>query len=202
MLDPMSERGAQAAVVGVADHSGWADLVTVARGPDGAPVLVDRRRCELVGPGVVRQPYHAATRLDAEAAEALVDEVTAAAVAGARDALAALAAAVAPDHWVAAVTLRTTGGRPLPDTVTEVLASHAAMHAAEGELYRTAWAASAQAMGVAVARHRRPRKGAGPARPDPATAAAVEALGHAAGRPWRAEHREAAIAALAALDAL
>jgi hypothetical protein len=188
------------AVVGVADHSGWANLVTVAVRPDGVPVLVDRRRCDLVGPEVARQPYHAAAGLDAQAAEALVEEVTAAAEAGARAALAALAADLTPAHTVAAVTLRTTGGRPLPDTVAEVLASHSAMHAAEGELYREAWATAAEAMGIAVTHHRRPPKGATPS--DPATEAAVATLGREAGPPWRAEHREAATAALTTLDDL
>ena len=148
------------AVAGVADHSGWAHLVTVALRDDGLPTLVDRRRCALVDEDVPRQPYHAAVALPAEEAEALVATVTRAAEAGARAALAALAADLAPAHRLAAITVRTTVGRPTPDTVAEVLASHSAVHTAEGELYREAWAAAAEAAGVDVSHHRRPPKGA------------------------------------------
>ena len=45
------------AVVGVADHSGWAVCVTVAASR-GLPVVVDRRRIELIEPDVPTQPYH------------------------------------------------------------------------------------------------------------------------------------------------
>jgi len=188
------------AVAGVADHSGWAHLVTVALRDDGLPTLVDRRRCALVDEDVPRQPYHAAVALPAEEAEALVATVTRAAEAGARAALAGLAADLAPAHRLAAITVRTTAGRPPPDTVAEVLASHSAVHTAEGELYREAWAAAAEAAGVDVSHHRRPPKGA--AKPDPSIDAAVATLGRQAGPPWQADHREAAAAALRTLHRL
>lgn len=41
-------------VVGIADHSGWANLVTIGAGPDGAPLVVDRRRYDIIGPDDVR----------------------------------------------------------------------------------------------------------------------------------------------------
>ncbi len=195
-----SDGEAAPAVVGVADHSGWANLVTVSLGTDGTPALVDRRRCQLVPDTIPRQPYHAAASLPAEEAESLVAEVTAAAEAGAIAALATLVAALAPTHQVAAITIRTTGGRPTPDTVAEVLQSHSAMHAAEGELYREAWANAADQAGVAVHHYRRPPKGA--AKPDPEADAWVKAVGQKAGPPWQADHREAAKAALKTLDDL
>lgn len=188
--------GPRPAVVGVADHSGWANLVTVGAGPGGGPVLLDRRRCELVGPEVDRQPYHAAVGLDDAAAEALVAAVADAALAGAREVLAALAADLAPGHRVAAVAVRLGGGgRPLPDTVAGVLASHSAMHAAEGELYREALADAAEALGIPTVHYRRGSAPAG------AHAGTIAAMGREAGPPWRAEHKEAAAAALAELAA-
>lgn len=197
----MSDQGeAVPAVVGVADHSGWANLVTLALGPDGTPTLVDRRRCALVADDVPRQPYHAAAGLPPEEAESLVAEVTAAALAGATEAVATLVESLAPTHRVAAITIRTTGGRPTPDTVAEVLRSHSAMHAAEGDLYREAWARAADEAGIAVHHHRRPPKGA--AKPDPEADALVKALGQKAGPPWQADHREAAKAASRVLDDL
>jgi hypothetical protein len=49
---------AQTAVLGVADHNGWAVCVTVAVSRGGVPVVVDRRRVELIEPGLPSQPYH------------------------------------------------------------------------------------------------------------------------------------------------
>ena len=43
-------------VAGVADHNGWAILVCVSA-KDGAPEVVDRRRVELIEPGLPSQPY-------------------------------------------------------------------------------------------------------------------------------------------------
>jgi hypothetical protein len=195
MLGPVNDSdatGPRPAVVGVADHSGWANFVTIGVGAGGAPVLLDRRRCELVGADVDRQPYHAAVGLDDAAAEALVAGVADAALAGAREVLAALAEDLAPDHRVAAVAVRLGGGRELPDTVAGVLASHSAMHAAEGELYREALADAAEALGIPAVHYRR---GA----PAGAHADTIAAMGRAAGPPWRAEHKEAAAAALTEL---
>jgi hypothetical protein len=192
----------QPAVVGVADHSGWANLVTVGT-IDGRPVVVDRRRCELVGPAVPRQPYHAADGLAAADAEALVASVTEAARSGARSTLTALCADVDNDCRVVALTLRAARGRPLPDTVAGVLASHSAMHAAEGRLYRDALAAAASERGLALATYDRGTAIAVAATTLATTAegiaATVTELGRALGPPWRAEHREATAAALCEL---
>jgi post-segregation antitoxin (ccd killing protein) len=189
------------AVVGVADHSGWANLVTVA-GRDRRPVLVDRRRCELVGPDVPRQPYHAARGLSDAAATELVDQVSAAAAGGARDALASLVSDLAGEQ-VLAVVVRAPGGRPPPETVAGVLASHSAMHAAEGQLYRDALAGAAAELGLAAAVFERGAVDARAATRLGLSAAAVAALlaelGARCGPPWRAEHREAAAAALCEL---
>lgn len=43
--------------VGVAEHAGWAHLVSVAAA-DGMPAVVDRRRVKLIEAGVPTQPYH------------------------------------------------------------------------------------------------------------------------------------------------
>jgi hypothetical protein len=189
------------AVVGVADHSGWANLVTVAVRA-GRPAVIDRRRCELVGPDVPRQPYHAAEDLDAAAGEQLVARVTEAAAAGADEALAALVSDLADDD-VLAVAVRAPGGRPLPDTVAGVLASHSAMHAAEGQLYRDALAGAAARRGIALAAYERrgveARAAAHLGLPEPDVASLVAALGRPLGPPWRSEHKEATAAALCEL---
>jgi hypothetical protein len=192
------------AAVGVADHSGWADMVTVAAGDGSSPIVVDRRRCRLVDGGMPRQAYHAAAGLAEEEAQRLVARVTDAAQAGAGRALDALVADLAGAHAVVAVALRAGGGRPLPATVAAVLASHAAMHAAEGQIYRDAFAGAAGDRGMIVGVHPRgdaigsaaSRLGIAPDR----LSALVAALGRPLGPPWRKEHRDAAAAALGELS--
>lgn len=212
----MNSRGQRRlAVVGAADHAGWANLVTVGvSGADGEPrggldpVLMDRRRCTLLDAALPRQPYHAAEGLPAADAEALVARVSAAAEEGARAALATVVEDVSrrdrATGWsVVALTLRAGGRRPLPDTVAGVLASHAAMHAAEGQLYRDALADAAAGLGLDVVVHSRGdaiAEAAAALRTDAdAVAELVAGLGRTAGPPWQKEHRHAAAAALAEL---
>jgi hypothetical protein len=60
--------------VGIADHFGWAVAVTASADYE----VVDRRRIELVEPGVTAAPIHyESARLDVEATTALVAEVRA-----------------------------------------------------------------------------------------------------------------------------
>jgi hypothetical protein len=197
------ERAARPAVVGVADHSGWANLVTVAADAAKGPAVVDRRRCQVIDADLPRQPYHAAAGLDDAAAEHLVAQVVDAACAGAGRALDALLAELG-DHRVVALTLRSGGDRALPGTVAGVLASHSAMHAAEGQIYRDAWADAAAERGIAVAVHARGDALGGAAALLGTTAerlgAVVSAFGRALGPPWRQEHREATAAALGELS--
>lgn len=87
--------------LGIADHFGWAVAVTAA--PD--QTVADRRRMELVEPGVTQAPIHYdSRRLDVAATEALVESVRASVVRATSAALDALAAALpAP---VASISLR------------------------------------------------------------------------------------------------
>lgn len=87
--------------LGVAHHLGWA--VVVAATDDH--VVADRRRIELVEPGVATAPiHHEGAHLDAAAAAALVAEVRASAERATAAALDALAAAL-PEP-VASLSLR------------------------------------------------------------------------------------------------
>ncbi|HKA83396.1 MAG TPA: hypothetical protein VKD21_06020 [Acidimicrobiales bacterium] len=201
---------ARPVVVGIADHSGWANLVTIGAGPDGAPLVVDRRRYDIVGPDDVRQPYHAAAGLDEAEAEALVASVGDVAAAGARAALADLAGLLAArgdgdggPATIVALAMRSGSDRALPSTMAGILARHAAMHMAEGELYREAWAAAADERGVPVALHPRGEAESLAAAALGTTAdrlaGLLAALGQPLGPPWRAEHKEAAAAALGEL---
>jgi hypothetical protein len=87
--------------VGIADHLGWAVAVTASDDHE----VVDRRRIELVGPGVTQAPIHyESRRLDIAATVALVAKVRASVVRATSDALDEIAAAApAP---VASISLR------------------------------------------------------------------------------------------------
>src|ERR1022692_4822126 len=67
-------------VAGVADHNGWAIFVSVSAN-DGSPEVVDRRRVELIEPGLPKQPYeHETVGMNATEGERLVQEVRESAV--------------------------------------------------------------------------------------------------------------------------
>jgi hypothetical protein len=77
--------------VGIADHLGWAIAVTAS----GDHEVVDRRRIELVGPGVSAAPIHYESRhLDVAATDALVAQVRASVARAASAALHELADAL------------------------------------------------------------------------------------------------------------
>lgn len=77
--------------LGIADHFGWAVAVTATDAHD----VVDRRRLELIEPGVTPAPIHYdGGSLDVAAAAALVAEVRASATRATSAALDGLAAAL------------------------------------------------------------------------------------------------------------
>lgn len=181
------------AAVGVADHSGWAVLMTV----DRAGNLLDRRRVELVEEGVPVMPHHHdAQGLPIDEGVALVERVRASADRCSQAVLAALADA-APG--VSAIALRAL--QPLPPTVAERITDYRAHNVADWVMYRQALADAAMERGWTVHWY------------DPKTVntAAAAALGlpsidghlkvtaATAGRPWQADHRQAMAAAIAAL---
>ncbi|MBI2765279.1 MAG: hypothetical protein HYX53_05115 [Chloroflexi bacterium] len=140
------------AAIGVRDHSGWAALIVVAGPIDGPRVLI-RRRISLNEPPLPRQPYHAAEGLDIARAAAIVARVEASAGALAAAALREAvheAAALGADVCGLAV-----GGAigAVPGDLGRILASHALLHGAEGELYRRVLvAAAAEDLGLTVTR--------------------------------------------------
>jgi hypothetical protein len=88
--------------LGIADHLGWAVAVTASADHR----VVDRRRIELVEPGVTAAPIHYEShRLDVAATAALVAQVQASVIRAARAALDGIAGAL-PDP-IASISLRT-----------------------------------------------------------------------------------------------
>jgi len=191
---------------GVKAHSGWAALVVLGtRG--GELQVVDRRRVELVEKGEVswaKQPYHAAEGLNADDGRDLVTRgVAAAGRIAAREMRAAVERAREAGHEVAACAVLM--GAPMPDwTVDEILAVHFRMHKAEGVLFRDALARAARAcdlpfLGIPEKQledhaERVLATSVGSLRKT------IASLGKSAGPPWGKDQKDAALAALIALQ--
>ena len=190
------------AVIGACDHYARAELVTLAE-EDGLPVLLDRRRVELIGEDLPIAPYHHEA-LELKIAEAieLVQRVKQSVAEHARAALSNLLAT----HPARALILPASPYDSLPDSLEEILNSRPLTNAADGMLYRESLAEAAAELGLEVRRY--PRKS------DPTVLAAeamradvaeinslIAQFGRQAGPPWRKDHKLAAAAALSVLGA-
>ena len=139
--------------LGFRAHSGWAVAVAVAGSLD-RPVVLDRRRIEIAGAGVPRQPYHAAAELEPEKAEEFLRRcrekcapVTTAAV-----------GALMEGKAVVAAGILFAAGQALPD-LPAILRSHALIHTAEGEFYREVLMRACEACSLPVMRVRNATRG-------------------------------------------
>ena len=142
---------ANAAALGLRAHSGWAALVAVAGSPR-APVVLDRRRIEIADPKIrgSKQPFHAAEPLDLGQAEQLIRRCTESTRLLARQALhAGINELREKGYVVRRCGILLGSGRPIPPLAT-ILASHALIHAAEGEFFRNALLDAAEHCGLAV----------------------------------------------------
>ena len=206
-IEPPTSNPPAGAALGLRVHSGWAVLAAVA-GPLAAPTVLERRRIELADrtvPGGV-QPFHAARLLPLEEARRLVGQSLEGATRLARGALAAAAAELRPRGTeVIACGLIQSSARSLPE-LGAVLASHALVHTAEGELFRDALAAAAADLGLPVLRIKeRDLLDRCAAKLAVATGAACDVerrladLGRTLGPPWRQDEKLATVAAWLAL---
>jgi hypothetical protein len=129
------------AALGLRAHSGWAALVAVA-GTRGSIEVVDRRRIELSASKVPgpRQPYHEAEGQKIEKARQIVTRYSEeASRLASKELRAVLAGLKKSGHEVVGCGLLLASGRPLP-ALESILASHALIHSADGELFRDALA--------------------------------------------------------------
>ncbi len=185
---------------GCKPHSGWAIAVLVG-GSATEPLVLDRRRVQLCPDDLPRQVYHAALGLPRPRAAALVAKVDAAVAAMTADVLSELTELARDRGDLIAIAVI---GRPraIPQ-LESVLASHALLHAAEGELYRGALDDAAEVRGLAVVTA--PSKGtmedaaAALGTTRDLLASRLTALRTELGAPWQADHKDATAAALMAL---
>jgi len=188
---------------GLKAHSGWAALVVL--GKQGNEfVVVDRCRVELVDDAWAKQPYHAAEGLRPEAARDLVQRgIDAARTIAARELRAVLKRESLRTHEVQACAVLV--GSPMPDwSVEQILAVHFRMHKAEGVLFREALVQAAKDAKLKV--FEVPEKEVmNLAERQPETPANkltnwLASIGKTAGPPWGKDQKEAALAAMIALN--
>ena len=180
--------------LGLRAHSGWAALVAVAGTVDTLRVL-ERRRiaiadAELSGS---KQPYHAAAELPLVKAEALVRRAVESSRALAREAMdAAVATLQRQGHEVAGCGIVLGSGKTLPG-LESILASHALIHTAEGEMFRDVLVWAAQEIGLPVT-------GVPSKELDAKALGRIESYGKLIGPPWTEDQKYATVAALMALS--
>lgn len=192
------------AVVGVADHNGWAIFVSVGA-VECRPIVIDRRRVQLLDPGLPRQPYHyEATQLDLADTEKLISRVEDSAAINVLNRVAELQQDIAAGYKLTAITIREDPVRPLPKTLAEILSHHPSIHAAEGILYRHALRCVGHTAGIEVESY--PRKDS---MAHFASRLEIEEerlddllreIGQSLGPPWQKDHKVATSAAMAVLS--
>jgi hypothetical protein len=201
------------AALGLRAHSGWAALVVVAGSlrstavpsASSAPFVIARRRIELAAPGIPKQPYHAAAELGLAEAEGFLQRCAHGARLLAQDALRTVIDELpGRNHKVVGCGILLAAGRPA-STLANTLASHALIHAAEGELFRDALVHAVETLGLPVARVRERDLFARGAAEFGLSVDELErrvtAMGRALGPPWRQDEKSAALVGWLALDA-
>jgi hypothetical protein len=192
--------------LGLKAHSGWAALVALGT-RDGELHVVDRRRLALAEEADAqwaKQPYHAAEGLSLDQARKVVQRgVAAARRLAIHEMRAAIKRARKAKHEIVACAVLVAAPMP-PWSVEEILAVHFRMHQAEGLLFRDALARATDACGlklVAILEKLLPDQ----AEWALATSASalmkrIATLGKTAGPPWGRDQKDAALAAMIALQ--
>jgi len=179
--------------------------VAVSSGPAKAVTILDRRRVEMLGSEEDRPrfAYHVARTLQLDAAGRLIHECAELSLTRATAALRSAVEELAASGFEVAASGIVFGNRPPSASLEAILKSHALVHAAEGELFRTAIRRASEALDIPVTAVR-----AGDLESRAAAALRIAAgelpdhlsrIGRAAGRPWAKDHRDSCLAALIAL---
>lgn len=190
---------------GMKAHSGWAALVVVGK-CGGDLAVVDRRPIALVEDEWAKQPYHAAEDLKPAAARDVVERGVEAAH---RIAVQEMRAAVTRERERGneVIACAVLVGNPMPDwSIEEILAVHFRMHKAEGFLFRDALVRATNACGLRLVAipEKLLTKHAEMALKTPWSSLAekIATLGRSVGPPWGKDQKDAALAAVVALEGL
>jgi hypothetical protein len=194
----------KAAAAGLRVHSGWTALVVVSV-ERGEPRVLHRDRVLLVKTFSFRfrQPYHTAEKMGFEQGRDFIQQVRTEACRLAQQALRKVQKCLAKDGY--ALThcgLLLASARPLPD-LQNILASHALIHTADGELFREAWTFASQKNRIGIFRVREKELLGKAAQilnleQSPLKTRLTE-LGRTFGPPWSQDEKHAALVAWLAL---
>ncbi|HEX3682630.1 MAG TPA: hypothetical protein VHU83_08795 [Bryobacteraceae bacterium] len=187
------------AALGLRAHSGWAVLVAVA-GTLTSPAVILRRRIEMCDRRVSGsvQPYHAARLMKLEAAQAFLNERADSSRRMASEAIrTALDELTAQGHQAAASCILLGSGR-VTHGLAAILASHPAVHTAEGEFYRDALRWGCESCGLTVSgvkeRDLLSQSAAALHLASDEIERRLAALGKLIGPPWRQDEKLCALA--------
>lgn len=194
------------AALGFRAHSGWAAVVAV-RVDQGVPVVLARQRVHLVETFTYefRQPYHTAKKMSPGEGREFVSRMRAEARRLAYRAVGELESRTQEQGVkLTRCGLLLASGRTLPE-LDKILASHALIHTADGELFREALLHASARCGLRDFRvkERELLDRAGRAfrlRPADIMRRVTE-LGRSLGSPWSQDEKFATIAAWLALGA-
>jgi hypothetical protein len=184
--------------LGFKTHTGWAAVVAVA-----GREVVAKRRIELATDFRTGAVFHAGQELPFAEAKELISSSQGRFEAKAVEAIAAIVEELRASgcEVIGSVII---GGNPKPlPPLESILKSHALVHAAEGELYRHVIAAASEACRIPAALvpakelAKRAARAVGISAAE--LTARIAAMGKASGRPWAADQKESALAAVVAL---
>jgi hypothetical protein len=192
------------AAIGVRMHSGWGAFVAVSN-HSGIVEVIARQRVS-VTPGATgggNQPYHFAKSLQFPEAEKFLEESFVAAKGLALAAVRNLAGELSDQYRLVGAAVLRASGRPLPP-LAKILASHALIHAAEGEFFREVFSQACESLGLPVTGLRerdldecvQTSFGKEAAR----MRQQISTVGRSLGPPWTQDQKMSALAALVVLS--
>ena len=193
------------AAVGFRVHSGWCAAVTVFL-DDAGPVVLGRQRVELVEEFTYRyrQPYHTAKNMALGSARDFIERARVTARDLAYRAICDERSQLEKRGYTLGTgTVLLAAGKPLP-VLESILASHALIHTADGELFREALTRASVRCGLEVVSVkekelvREVTQSLGIE--EKALLKQVTELGRVLGPPWSQDEKYAALAAWLALN--
>jgi hypothetical protein len=137
------------AALGFRAHSGWTALVAISL-EEGSPRVLLRERPHLVKTFTYefRQPYHTAKKRSAEEARDFIPSMRNEAGHLAHQAISSIQTSLQHQGYeLTRCGLLLAAGKPLPD-LPQILASHALIHTADGELFRAALLQASERCGL------------------------------------------------------
>ncbi len=167
-------------------------------GPAASPTILERKRLQLADPATAgsAQPFHAAEPLPLKQAQQHIQRCIGAGQRLARKGLREMLENLRRDGYQpVACGLLLSSARPLPEFAA-ILASHALIHTAEGELFRDLLAEAAQHHGLRLLR----LKERDMLERYQAHFRRLSEMGRTLGPPWQQDQKLAALVALLALD--